>query len=72
MASVRMKTDSAGPAGNRYAGKVYPVTAAEGAALVGGGFAEWVEPPKREERVVEAAIKPEPENAARPPFRKRR
>lgn len=65
MASVRMKTDSAGPAGNRSAGQVYPVSPDEGAALVGGGFAAWVEPPVlRETRTVETATVQPPENAA--------
>lgn len=73
MASVRMKTDSAGPAGCRSAGKVYPVTPEEGAALVQGGYAEWVEPPRAP--VVEAAVRREPENAAlrtKPPAKRGR
>lgn len=86
MASIRMKTDSAGPAGNRTAGKVYTVTAEEGAALVQGKYAEWVESPALEpaldrtpakpaEKPVEVAIMPEPENAAlrtKPAKKKRR
>jgi hypothetical protein len=70
MPSVKMLTTSAGPAGNRAAGSVHPVTAEEGAALVAGGYAEWVEAPKREERVIETAELTEaPEHAA---TRKRR
>lgn len=73
MPSIRMKTESAGPSGNRTAGLVYSVSAEEGAELVRRGFAVWVEPPR--ERPVEVAIKPEPENAAlrtKPPVRKGR
>lgn len=62
MSTVRMKTASCGPAGNRVAGQVCSVTPDEGAALVQGGFAEWVEPPR--EKAVEAAVMPERENAA--------
>jgi hypothetical protein len=72
MPSIRMKTDSAGPNGNRYTGKVYSVTAEEGAALVQGRYAEWVEPPRV--KAVEVAVKPEPENAAlrtKPPKKRR-
>jgi hypothetical protein len=56
-----MKNDSAGPSGNRRAGLVYPVSPEEGQALVAGGFAEWVEAPKKE---VSTAEKPRGENAA--------
>lgn len=62
MASIRMKTVSAGPEGVRLSGSVYPVTPDEGRRLVRGGFADWVEPPR--ENVVEVAVKPSPENAA--------
>lgn len=69
-----MKTDSAGPSGNRKAGQVYPVTSEEGAALVSGGYAEWVEPPVKMVPKVEVAVKPEAENAAlrtKPPKQRR-
>lgn len=71
MPSVRMKTTSCGPDGNRFANKVYPVTAEEGAALVAGGFASWVEAPTGEPVIETATIEPR-ENAARTPVRKRR
>ena len=58
---VRMKTTSAGPAGSRYAGKEYPVSAEEGRALVDGGFAVRVDAPEPE---IEVATLPVPENAA--------
>jgi hypothetical protein len=64
MPSVRMRTSSAGPAGNRSAGNVYPVDPDEGAELVAGGFAEWVDPPKHDERKIETAERPSPEHAA--------
>lgn len=64
MPSVKMRTTSCGPDGNRFSGKVYPVTADEGAELVAGRFADWVEPPTREERTIETATAPTPENAA--------
>ena len=73
MPSVKMKTTSCGPLGNRLAGSVHPVSAEEGAALVAGGYAVWVEVP--EERVIEVATLPEPENAAlrvKPITKKRR
>lgn len=73
MASIRMKTVSAGPEGVRLSGLVYPVDTGEGARLVSGGFAEWVEPPR--EKPVEVAVMPEPENAAlrtKAPAKKRR
>jgi hypothetical protein len=63
MPTVRMKTDSAGPAGNRAAGNVYPVTPAEGMELVQRGYAVWVEPPSHE-KPVEVAVMPNPANAA--------
>ena len=64
MPSVKMKTTSCGPLGNRIAGSTHPVSAEEGEALVAGGFAVWVEPPVKE-RPVEVAVKPAPtENAA--------
>lgn len=64
MPTVRMRTASAGPAGNRAAKGIYPVSAEEGAALVAGGFAEWVEPPAREERAIETAtVEPVAEHA---------
>lgn len=74
MPAIRMRTDSAGPVGNRYAGQVYPVAPEEGAELVRGGFAEWVEAPKREALPIEAAVQPKRETAARtkPPIRKRK
>lgn len=76
MPSVKMKTTSCGPLGNRFAGKAYPVDAEEGRALVAGGFAEWVEaPPRRSDTPVEVAVAPvteQVENAARSTGRRRR
>lgn len=72
MPSVRMKTTSCGPLGNRFAKKVYPVTAEEGADLVEGGFAEWVDAPRRSDPPVEVAVAPVTENAARQTGRRRR
>ena len=64
MPTIRMKTASAGPTGNRSAGQEYEVTQAEGDDLVRGGFAEWVELPRAKPGDVEVATRPEPENAA--------
>ena len=61
-----MKTTSAGPSGNRYAGQEYPVSAEEGEALVAAGCAEWVH------GKVEVAVAPTPENAARQVGRRRK
>jgi hypothetical protein len=72
MPTIRMKTESCGPKGNRRAGSVHDVSAEEGLELVQGRYAEWVEPPK--EKSVEVAIKPPVENAAlrtKPPSKKR-
>lgn len=71
MPSVKMKTTSAGPAGTRLAGKVYPVDADEGAALVAGGFATWVDAPEVRDVVVETTTLPPTENAARTPKRRK-
>lgn len=70
MASVKMKANSAGPAGNRAAGSVYPVTPEEGAELVAGGFAEWVDRPQP--RQIERAVVVAPETATAPAQRPHR
>ena len=74
MPSVKMKTTSCGPLGNRFAGKVYPVSAEEGADLVAGGFAEWQDAPRRSDTPVEVAVAPvtTTENAARQTGRRKR
>ena len=58
MPRVRMRTNSAGPQGNRAAGAIYDVPQDEADALIAGGFAEWVDRPR------EAAAAMPPENAA--------
>lgn len=64
MPSIKMKTTSCGPLGNRFANKVYQVAAEEGEDLVRGGFATWVEAPEVRERVVETATVAPTETAA--------
>jgi hypothetical protein len=56
MPSVRMKTASAGPNGNRQIGYVYEVGEAEGWDLVRGGFADWVAPPLAPVAPIERAV----------------
>ena len=70
MPSVRMRTTSAGPAGTRIAGQVYPVSTEEGTALVQAGYASWVDAPPSElpsEPQIERAVLPTPDNALAQP-----
>jgi hypothetical protein len=58
MPSVRRKTASAGPNGNRQIGYVYEVGEAEGWDLVRGGFADWVAPPLAPVAPIVAPVAP--------------
>lgn len=57
-----MRTLSAGPNGTMDPGKIYPVGDKTAAALVDGGFADYVQEP----RLEKATRPPEPEKAVKP------
>lgn len=77
---IRMKTLAAGPSGVMNPGVEYPVSQADGEALVSGGYAVEVKdlpvketPKAKDEKIVESAeAHPAPEQAVAPGRSRRR